>query len=119
MTPTERLQAAIDKLEQHTGETWYFASPSDAGLLSRQGWIDAINPAGEREVLGLVGPGDAELIVTLHRTIDAQLSLLRHAKDVAAHLRPLSYHELAFIDDALNLADAILGTPALAEGVDR
>lgn len=119
MTPVERLQAAIEKLEQHEGETWFFASPSDEGLLSRQGWIDALNPGGGRQVLGLIGRSDAELILTLHRTIDAQLLVLRHAlarAEAKIAGGGIERHVWSHEQDALTLADAILNTPALAEG---
>lgn len=99
MTPVERLQAAIEKLEAAQGETWYFTTPSDEGLLSRQGWIDAVNPGGGRQVLGLIGPADAGRILMLHRTIDAQLAILRFAVD-----------GLYDLPEFLMLADAILGS---------
>lgn len=101
MTPVERLQAAIEKLEAAQGETWYFTTPGDEGLLSRQGWIDAVNPGGGRQVLGLIGPGDAARILMLHRTIDAQLAILRTS---------VTLDGLVPMDQALALADAILGS---------
>lgn len=120
MTPTERLQAAIDKLEQlRTGSTqgeWW----ATHGRLSP----DIFAGTGSSDDVLVVSDGhldaDAELIVTLHRTIDAQLSLLRHAEKFLASVgHHTSNIAGPFIDDALNLADAIIGTPALAEGGDR
>jgi hypothetical protein len=120
VTSVERLQAAIEKLEAAQGETWYFTTPGDEGLLSRQGWIDAVNPGGGRQVLGLIGPGDADRILMLHRTIDAQIAVLMAGLDrVERWLSPDS--EFGFDPDldgdgsaaapeALALADAILGS---------
>lgn len=113
MNPTERLQAAIEKLEAAQGETWYFTTPGDEGLLSRQGWIDAVNPGGGRQVLGLIGPGDADRILMLHRTIDAQLWILQHelaraeAKIAGGGVERAVWSSSR---DALALADAILGS---------
>ncbi len=114
MSPVERLQAAIEKLEAAKGETWYFTTPSDEGLLSRQGWIDAVNPGGGRQVLGLIGPGDADRILMLYRTIDAQLAILqRGLNHVQGVTPPREFKSLAvdvLLCYALDLADAILGS---------
>lgn len=94
MTPIERLEAAIEKLEQHSGETWHEDGYDGFGTLA----VNASNSGGGRNVAGLMGPGDAHLIVTLHRTIDAQLAILRFAVD-----------GLYDLPEFLMLADAILG----------
>ncbi|MFN4000887.1 hypothetical protein [Microcella sp.] len=117
MTPVERLQAAIATLTDFTGEDWH-ASTYINGVTD----IEATNPGGGRRVItDLFLSDDAHLIVTLHRTIDAQLQILQHALARAkakiagggvAHA--VWSHER----DALALSDAILNTPALAEGAD-
>lgn len=131
MTPIERLQAAINLLEQALSEeylwrfdTWHSPGPWTAGV--HDGDWDGVRSAStisdsSGELVGqVIQSRDANLIVTLHRTIDAQLSLLRHAEKFLA---TVGHHTSniagPFIDDALNLADAILATPALAEGGDR
>lgn len=99
MTPVERLQAAIDKLELFAGETW---TTSDCTGLTEDDLVDieASNPGGGR----LITPWpmrrfDSELIVTLHRTIVAQLAILRFAVAGGYDL-----------PEFLMLADAILGS---------
>lgn len=104
MTPVQRLQAAIEKLEQHVGEQWDFWSEEDDPF-----GIIASNPGGGREVVGpwVSRQVDADLIVTLHRTIDAQLAILRFAVD-----------GLYDLPEFVALADAILGrspAPALSD----
>lgn len=81
MTPTELLQAAIDKLEQQRAAV---ASVS----LAYQRWVRSFEVVTLGEIV--VGSLDgqiiaqaangsiADLIVTLHRTIDAQLAILRN-----------------------------------------
>lgn len=117
MTPVERLQGAIAKLQQYEGETWSSWPSEDAGYCG----IAAANPGGGRQVIGewVESEHDADLIVTLHRTIEAQLLILRHALARAQAKisgggisRAVWSHER----DALTLADATLNTPALAEG---
>lgn len=119
-TPIERLQAAIEKLKQQRKDTF--------GQGEHGWWVEEqqANPAFEAEVRAKGVPdgfhdgiamvqdiADAELIVTLHRTIDAQLAILRH---VATHYSGdlgigTNRHVVA-------LADAILGhvpAPELSE----
>lgn len=96
--PVERLQAAIEKLEQYQGETWNLWPSEDAGYYG----IAAANPGGGRQVVGewVESEHDADLIVTLHRTIEAQLRVLA-----------LGATFVGDIPDAfLDLADAILGS---------
>ena len=110
MTVVERLEAAIAKLEQLKAD----------GTLGP--WnVDMIPETGECRVVrffeffgshleevtngGSIQP-DADLIVTLHRTIDAQLAILKAAReDFAKFGRKPS----EFFDNDLALADAILG----------
>lgn len=108
MTPIERLQAAIDKLEKSSGEEWSAWSDFDD---AHHFAITAWNLGGGREVVGeVLSAADAHLIVTLHRTIDAQLDTLRLARAYfgAAITGPDTSN--AFADLALAMADAILGT---------
>ena len=102
MTPTERLQAAIEKLEalqaQTTQAPWSVVGGEvvrDAGGLRtiQSLWVADIDPTVP----------DADLIVTLHRTIDAQLAILRDGRDVTTR-EGIYLHE-----SAVALADAILG----------
>jgi hypothetical protein len=113
VTPIERLQAAIDKLEALSGEEWSAWSDFDD---SRHFAITAWNLGGGREVVGeVLRAEDAHLIATLHRTIDAQLALLRAGWDNVAGCVPNPegtdfgrwYGRIAAL--ALALADAILG----------
>ena len=102
MTVVERLEAAIAKLEQLTAE----GTPGP--------WVGRTNILGIRRLMDSEGGvlaemfdatdhGDesfenTDLIVTLHRTIDAQLAILRFAVD-----------GLYDLPEFLMLADAILG----------
>lgn len=107
MNPAEKIQAAIDKLDAlriaSGTEAWTWESGEDLGANVRS------EQFGVRFTTGYVGNNDsrndAELIVTLHRTIDAQLELLRHA------LRFIRQHPSAngYTGPAFTLADAILG----------
>lgn len=107
MSAVERLQAAIEKLERLRKDAF--------GQGEHGWWVEEqqANPAFEAEVRAEGVPDgfhdgiamvqdmpDAQLIVTLHRTIDAQLDILRRAVDGWAGVEA---------QDALALADAILG----------
>lgn len=107
MTPVERLQAAIEKLEAVQGETWDAERWEPHGMWA----VNAANPGGGRVVMAdRLLESDAHLIVTLHRTIDAQLAILREAlfQLEGAPARA------GFIGNEFNLfmrlADAILGS---------
>lgn len=117
MTPVERLQAAIEKLEQHAGETWLRdGAPAARGWESFTATVSASNPGGDRQVTGPLHHSDADLIVTLHRTIDAQLETLHAAWNTIAGTEEMPdgkdpkvwYGRYAAA--ALALADAILGS---------
>lgn len=107
MTPLARLQAAIRKLEQlntegHPGPWWH--DVVFGGVWSGTGL------ASDVEVTHDATEEDADLIVTLHRTITAQLGFLRDQvrrleveQDRALESIALHYRH------ALALADAILG----------
>ncbi len=115
MTPMERLQAAIEKLEQQraaaepvrsdsewvvdyqVGETMRFITVLDSHNGGHDGSIVAADVTSEAR---------AQLIVTLHRTIDVQLEILRLGIAFAA---PDALNDTAPLA-ALALADAILGS---------
>lgn len=67
MSAVERLQSAIDKLEQERDERW---EKDGRNLLG-------VNPGGARALGRFVEPDALGLAVTLHGTIDAQLAILR------------------------------------------
>jgi hypothetical protein len=99
MTPVEKLQAAIDKLtmlkEQSTprwARSHDYTAPGELALCFHD-LLDA----------------DAELVLTLHRTIDAQLAILRDAVEFG---KTFGYGESGSrssqIDHWFELADALL-----------
>ena len=111
MTVVERLEAAIAKLEQLKAD----------GTLGP--WnVDMIPETGECRVVrffeffgshleevtngGSIQP-DADLIVTLHRTVDAQVAVLTAA--LIEHSDVMTPIEKPYWTAALDLADAILG----------
>lgn len=106
MTPQERLQAAIEKLEAlvRLGSD----GPWNADRLTA-GRATVISNGVGRSVAHYVEENDAERIVTLHRTIDAQLAILRSELDFVARCgwptQPFP-ERLA----VLALADAIRGS---------
>jgi hypothetical protein len=97
MSPVERLQAAIEKLERLRSERGYF---------EMNGWLVEDDPGDTDRSLATVAAHEPDvapitndaLIVTLHRTIDAQLAILRFAVDGMYDL-----------PEFVALADAILG----------
>lgn len=103
MTPLERLQTAIDKLEQLKAEStpggWDILDGGDRFIA----WHDTAESTGFEYIVAepveFECEADADLIVTLHRTIDAQLSVLALG---AVMVGPIP-------DNILALADAING----------
>ena len=114
MSPVERLQAAIEKLEQLRTASpvgpWEADGSSDR---SRQHGYDTEIRAtalgdGLFDGIAIVfDSDDAELIVTLHRTIDAQLAILRAA---VAEIEENRWMVVEAAYEVLALADAILGS---------
>jgi len=124
MIPVERLNAAIEKLEAlKAGSTQglWEALPADE-YVPREGELDIFGPDDEfldyrsERALRPDGPyaedagyfrrpDDARLIVTLHRTIDAQLAILEQGQ---RYVR-VGLRFGAIETTALALADAILG----------
>lgn len=106
MTPAERLQAAIKKLEALKAEStpgpwlaWKKYDPLRGEVYGIE-W-EAIDIIAVRSY----NAADADLIATLHRTIDAQLPILRSALGDAEG----SHDEPGAFELAVGLADAILG----------
>lgn len=115
MTPVELLHAAIDKLERLKADTAY--------QITADGWLIEYVSVGT-ELVPRFEPAPLtsdELIVTLHRTIDAQLAILRAAvvwfEKAAVEWSSetwIKHPELAgavqsVLQQELALADAILG----------
>ena len=113
MTPVERLQAAIDKLEQVREHTvpgpWRVEPHDDTYAAIRAGVSYVTSGANFREEPDLYSR-EAELIVTLHRTIDAQLAILRDV--LAGEKIERHWDTLVYTINTLALADAILGGEA-------
>jgi len=119
MTPTERLQAAIDKLQalkaDSTAGEWGFESLPETGESRIHSEADGFSFMAATTVTfypvpGGVKPKDAELIVTLHRTIDAQLAILEGALGEASLWITEQGEEWRVDVRAVALADAILGS---------
>lgn len=104
--PIERVQAAIDKL---TTERDVAARGPWVTNVADTWWLEGVNHrvvrgTPQEEVAFTYGP-EADLIVTLHRTIDAQLGVLR----LAIEYGPLTEGQgPRFWRAAIVLADTIL-----------
>ena len=101
MTPVERFLAASAKLQRLRDAAGFDESPG--------GWLVELvtvgtesNPWQEQNPVT-----HDELLVTLHRTIDAQLALLQAAQ--IEHTDVMTAIERPYWDAALALADAIIG----------
>ena len=112
MTPVERLHAAIDKLERlkldGTPGPWRVWTDKFSGD------FEVRAPDGLVAPLWVFGPAvrphaNAPLIVTLHRTIDAQLTILRHDVDMHDLVPEEAWLRSMERSGDLDLADAILG----------
>ena len=110
MTAVEEIQAAIDKLRSLHSSLGFMALGEDPGELYARVEEDD-DDEGNRVFYGLNLTGvdsDEEInsaIVTLHRTIDAQLAILR-----GVSTRPASTLDMREYDvEALALARAING----------
>jgi hypothetical protein len=77
VTPAETIAAAIEKLEHLRSRG--SDGPWRVDVLSRTNGTVAVSNEVGRYVAHYVAEPDAERIVTLHRTIDAQLAILQHA----------------------------------------
>jgi hypothetical protein len=110
MSATERLHAAIEKLERLRAEStpgpwvsevsdyndYEFGPYQGANIRDVADEIDRTPDRGWEPALKVA---DAEMIVTLHRTIDAQLEILAYGATLVGRIP----------DGILALADAILG----------
>ena len=119
MTDLETIQAAIVKLEmlkaEGTSGPWtameYDSNPGDQGVPiigggeigSMEGHLTAYTMTLGSEERSVI---DAELIVTLHRTLDAQLAILRAAQD---DYNQYGEKPSKFFANDVALARAILG----------
>lgn len=113
MNAAETIQAAINRLEKYKAESTsgpWFTTYERSRWLRIWGNGDGDHADAVAQTEG--GTGNAPLIVTLHRTIDAQLGILRGVLRVHQEIVPLDF------DDeetwpipawALALAKAILG----------
>lgn len=114
---TETIQAAIDKLErlrdESTPKPWHYWTDD------LNGDVDLWHDQEQRLWIGNLGQHenarvyrDADLIVTLHRTIDAQLAILRNSYGGAQDVDRYGWSSADSPDavaDALDLARAIIG----------
>lgn len=118
MTPVEKLQVAILKLESLRGHSPF---GNDLEVVDADSALYLINRGTDLsdymfQTLSTEDPDEAQLIVTLHRTIDAQLAILRDALKVWDNVRDegspdhLVRHVEGYMSGTvLALADAILG----------
>ena len=107
MTPTERLAKAAEKLERLR---------SERGYVEHGDWL-AEPIVGDTARWPMEGPREDlapvtndELIVMLHRTIEAQLAILRAGVDNESVRRSSRLWSGSLDRVALALADAILGS---------
>jgi hypothetical protein len=103
MNAVERLEAAIGKLETLKAESTPGRWDVDRVGFGVRAFFD--NEFNGNTLICEVrhGKPDADLIVTLHRTIDAQLAILRSGRNITSRESEYTF------DLALALADAILG----------
>lgn len=110
MNAVERLQAAIDKLEKLRADStpgeWIYRgrgciAAGEYGDVVAPGRVDcmAYCNGSSSTIEGDNLDADADLIVTLHRTIDAQLAILAYGATLTGRIP----------DEITTLADAILG----------
>lgn len=109
-TAVETIQAAIEKLEALKAEStpgpwhdWEDDLTNEVDVWHDQEQRSHIANCG---VAGMPRvEADADLIVTLHRTIDAQLAILRHAIEN----QEIAHGWVTVDNDAVVLAESILG----------
>lgn len=112
MSPVDRLEAAVELLERMSVDgsdgAWYADWLTGGPAL---GWRAGVFNGVER--IALCQERDAHLIATLHRTIDAQLAILRRALPKASAKYAADaegFHLSHLFEEELALADAILGS---------
>jgi hypothetical protein len=117
VTAVEEIEAAIEKLDRQRGWArageWWAWNPHDGRGNSS---VDAnTHDPDDPEIVVEGAAADVELIVTLHRTIDAQLAILSAAVGHTPMYEMRPDEELAWIDkrpslrNGLDLARAITG----------
>jgi hypothetical protein len=112
MSDIEKLEAAIAKLEAERvasaqGEwmmRWTLGIPTWPTII-----VEGAGPVVDTTDHAWYPPANAELIVTLHRTIDAQLDFLRFARGVAGARLTGEQAEL-IVGFGIEFAEAILGS---------
>lgn len=109
MNAVERLQAAIEKLV-----TLKVESTPGPWIYGGQGWLFGGKRYTDDELGDLFGElkyldADGVLIVTLHRTIDAQLAILLFGVKRLTAVQTLTGKHAEAHAHELALADAILG----------
>ena len=125
MSAVETIQAAIERLEtlrdKSTPRPWtameYDSNPGDQGVPiigggeigSMDGHLTAYTMTLGSEEQSVI---DAELIVILHRTIDAQLEILQECRDFYANSQAIGMPDTEMAEyygNTVALAAAILG----------
>lgn len=114
MTPVERLQAAIEKLEslRAGSQNWRVRLSSEEGPEVVHDFPNDDYGPGTGTLAWTITAESAINIVTLHRTIEAQLAILRSsAERGAAAIEAGVYEPFVWSSEhrVLALADAILG----------
>jgi hypothetical protein len=106
MSAVEEIQAAIDKLTEMRGDSaeWWVFEPDPNAI------YQTTEDGREDHVLDTVEESDRDLIVTLHRTIDAQLAILADTLNAFSNPIPafIGYEEQIY-HAQLMLARAING----------
>ena len=117
LTPAQRIEAAIVRLEELKGMStpgpWEHLRDSDRDLADVGPIVESLIVAGDNDSVLDWGSGvrepDADLIVTLHATIDAQLAILMDTLNLFRDPIPLfAGHEEQICAAQLALADAII-----------
>jgi len=127
MSALNEIEAAIKRLTKLKAESTQWQPDPDMPELA--GWYVDSDGSGRKGVFTIkeafhgghavalyADPPDAELIVTLHRTIDAQLAILKHAIGHFPHYNLRGAEEEEWLGkrtgvrDALTLARAINNT---------
>lgn len=118
MNAVEKLEAAIAKLEElreastkPTGAaSWYQGQDRKRYEGSREVYSGPDeNAPGSQDIVRFAEPEDAELVVVLYRTIDAQLAVMLEARSVYLKWGISGDVALMKYGHAYALADAILG----------
>lgn len=110
MNALERLEAAIAKLEAERASAEPGVWAIDSAQLDQPGFMFAPRVCAGCGRNCALEPEDAALIVTLHRTIEPQLALLRYGlQQEQARVKYPGYWYSPVDPGVLALADAILG----------